>query len=119
MSDEEVHVTGNLSIQASTGTLLAVLSPIQGVNCESLLHSNTEVIPLSLGNSPVSGHDEYGCHVRLQCAVEEGETLNVQHVHFVHKQHSRDYLGFSLLPPLSHLGVDLFPNLTLNLTCVT
>ena len=110
----------NLSTEASTGTLLAVLSLIQGVNCDSLYtYSNTEVIPLSLGNSPVGGHDEYGCHVRLQCAVEEGEALNVQHVHFIHKQHARDNLGLPLLPPLSHLGVDLFSNLALNLTCVT
>ena len=119
VSDEEVHVTVEPLYRGLYWDPAGYPVPDSGSELRQPIYSNTEVIPLSLGNSPVGGHDEYGCHVRLQCAVEEGEALNVQHVHFVHKQHARDNLGLPLLPPLSHLGVDLFSNLALNLTCVT
>jgi len=50
------------------------------------------------GDAPVGGHDENGGHVALQGAVEEGETLNVQHVHLIHKQHleARHSVSFKL-----------------------
>ena len=41
----------------------------------------------SLGDSPVGGHDEYGGHVTLQGSVQEGEALDVQHVHLINEQH--------------------------------
>lgn len=59
------------------------------------------------GDAAVGGHDEDRCHVTLQGPVEEGEALDVQHVDLVDKQHARDDLRLALLPPLSHLGVDL------------
>ena len=40
-----------------------------------------------LGDSPVGGHDQHRGHVGLQCTVQEREALNVQHVHFINKQH--------------------------------
>ena len=39
------------------------------------------------GDTPVCGHDKDGCHVILQGTVQEGEALDVQHVHLVNEQH--------------------------------
>lgn len=90
----------------------------------------------SPGNASIGGHDEDRGHVTLQGPVEEGETLNIQHVDLVDEQHlepvghrsrsgwrlwtqarpahlspvthPRDDLRLALLSPLSHLGIDLF-----------
>lgn len=92
-------------------------------------------------DASVGGHDDDGSHVTLQGSVKEGEALNVQHVHLVYEQHlqthpkhdddvtlavgshtaayPRNNLGLPLLPPLCHLCIDLLPNLSLDLPCIT
>lgn len=40
-----------------------------------------------LGDPSVGGHDEDGGHVTLQSTIKERETLNIQHVYLVNKQH--------------------------------
>mmetsp|Transcript_76154 Transcript_76154/g.123054 ORF Transcript_76154/g.123054 Transcript_76154/m.123054 type:complete len:253 (+) Transcript_76154:116-874(+) len=58
-------------------------------------------------DSTVCGHDDNWRGVGLQCPVQEGEALDVQHVHLVNEEHARYDVGLALLPPLCHLGIDL------------
>ena len=60
---------------------------------------------------PVSCHDDHRRHVVFQGAVEEGETLDVEHVDFVNKEDARSYLSLALFPPFRNLRVDLVSNL--------
>ena len=39
------------------------------------------------GNASISSHYQYGSHVTLQGSVDEGKTLNIQHVNLVNEQH--------------------------------
>ena len=39
------------------------------------------------GDASVSSHNQYGGHVTLQGSVDEGETLNIQHVNLINEQY--------------------------------
>ncbi|RUS91304.1 hypothetical protein EGW08_000918, partial [Elysia chlorotica] len=69
-------------------------------------------------DSPVGGHDKDRSHVGFQRSVQEGEALDVQHVHFQGLTHPWDYLGLALLAPLGDLGVDLLAHFRLDLASV-
>ena len=66
----------------------------------------------------VGGHNNNRSQIILQSPVEEGETLNVQHVDLVNEQHTRSDLRLTLLPPLRDFGVDLVPHFRLDLSRV-
>ena len=86
------------------------------------------ISPPDLSDAPVSGHHHDGRHVVLQGAVQEGETLDVQHVDLredsvrntrtfsttdlVDEENPGGDLRLALLPPLGHLRVDLVPDLS-------
>jgi hypothetical protein len=65
----------------------------------------------NVGDAPVGGEDDHGRGLALERAVEEGEALHVEHVHFVDEQHAGHDFRLALLPPLRHLLVDLLPHL--------
>ena len=67
----------------------------------------------------VGGHNNNRSQIILQSPVEEGETLDVQHVDLVNEQHPGGNLRLPLLPPLRDLGVDLVPHLGLDLSRVS
>ena len=75
-----------------------------------------------LGDSSIGSHDQHRSHVSLQGAVQEGETLNIQHMYFVYEEHARHNLRFTLLSPFSYFSVDLLAHLWLDfsrITCIT
>lgn len=71
--------------------------------------------PANVGYATVGGDDEDWGHLILKGTVEEGEALNVKHVHLINEEHTWYYLSLPLLPPfpnfcvylLSHLCTDL------------
>lgn len=102
----------------------------------------------SPGDTTVGGHDQNRCHVALQGPVEEGEALDVQHMHLVNEQHlgtqesgaksgpasprshphpratqalgthAGDDLRLALLTPFGHLGINLLADFRFDLTGV-
>ena len=52
----------------------------------------------------VSGHHDHGGKIILQSSVEEGETLNIQHVDLINEENTWSDLGLALLSPLGHLN---------------
>lgn len=64
--------------------------------------------------SPVGRKDDDGGDAALQRSVEICEAFGVQHVHFVHKQHSRYQLGYTLVNVAVHHLVDLSTKLICN-----
>lgn len=64
--------------------------------------------------SSVGGEDHDGSNGALQCSVEVREALDVQHVHLVHKQHTGDELGHTLVYVTVHHLVDLGAQLVCN-----
>merc|ERR1711939_666767 len=67
-------------------------------------------------HATVSGEDDDGSEGGLQSAVEECETLDVQHVYLIHKQHTRDQLCNTLINVLVHHFVDFCPQLFCDLS---
>ena len=51
--------------------------------------------------------------------IEEGEALDVQHVHLVNEEHATDHICFALLTPLSHTLINLLTDLRLDLALTT
>lgn len=57
-----------------------------------------------LTNASVGGEDDNGREAALQCSVEVGEALDVQHVHLINEQHTRHQLRHALVDvPVHHL----------------
>ena len=71
----------------------------------------------NLRDSFVGRHDDDGSHITFKGTIQEGETLNVQHVYFVDEQNSWNYFCFPLFSPLGDFRVDLFTYFTLDFTC--
>lgn len=72
-----------------------------------------------LSDASVSRHDHHGSLVTFQCSIQEGETLDVEHVHFVDEQHPGHDLCSPLFSPLSHFLIYLFSHLWLDLPYVS
>ena len=72
-----------------------------------------------LSDATVSRHHYHRGQVILQGPVEEGEALDVEHVNLVKEEDAWSDLRLALLPPLGDLGVDLVPDLGLDLAGVT
>lgn len=64
--------------------------------------------------SPVGGKHDDGGDAALQRSMEICEAFSVQHVHFVHKQHSGYQLGYALVNIAVHHLVDLSTKLICN-----
>mmetsp|Transcript_4687 Transcript_4687/g.11992 ORF Transcript_4687/g.11992 Transcript_4687/m.11992 type:complete len:213 (+) Transcript_4687:1938-2576(+) len=64
-------------------------------------------------------NDQDRCELALERAVEPRKALDVQHVHLVNKQYSRDNGRLAFLTPLGHLAVDLLAHLGLDLSSIT
>ena len=50
----------------------------------------------NLGDPTVGGDDKHGGHLVLQRPIQEGEALDVQHVHLVDEQHARHNVCLAL-----------------------
>ncbi len=74
--------------------------------------------PSDPGVAPVARHDDDGCQLVLERAVDVREAFDVQHVDLVDEQHARDNLGFALLFPLADFRVDLIPDFAADLARV-
>ena len=61
--------------------------------------------------STIGGEDNDGRDGGLECAVQVGEALNVEHMNLVDEEHARHELGDALVNVLVHNFVDLFPQL--------
>ena len=69
-------------------------------------------------DASIGRHDDDRRELRLERAVEEGKALNVEHVRLVDHQDAGDDVGFAFLLPVGDLGVDLVPQLGLDLASV-
>jgi len=58
-------------------------------------------------DSSISCNDKDMGHLILQCMVEEGETLNVEHVYFINEESTRDDFSLPFLTPPCHLCINL------------
>lgn len=70
-------------------------------------------------DSSVGGDNQYRRHVILQCTIQKGEALDVEHVNFVDEEDARYDFCFAFFPPLRYLCVDLFPNFCTDFTGIT
>ena len=56
----------------------------------------------------VGGEDDDGSDGGLECSVQVGEALDIQHVHLVQEQDARHQLSNALVDVLIHHFVNLF-----------
>ena len=66
----------------------------------------------------ITGHYDDGRELVFESAVDEAETLGVEHVDFVDEEDARDYFGFAFFAPFGDFGVDLLADFGADLACV-
>jgi hypothetical protein len=66
----------------------------------------------------VASHNDNRRKLAFQSPIQEGEALDIQHVHFVDEEDTRYNIGFSFFSPICYLAVDLVTQFRLNLASI-
>lgn len=74
--------------------------------------------PSNSRHAPIRRHNHQRRQIALQSPIQERETLNVQHVNLIDKEHARDDLRFAFLAPFGDFGVDLGTKFGFDFACV-
>lgn len=71
-----------------------------------------------LRDASVSGKNNNRRGIAFQRSVQKRETLDVQHMHFVDEEHTRNDVGFAFLAPVGDFLINLISNFLFDLSGV-
>lgn len=73
----------------------------------------------NVGDSSIGGKNNNGGCVIFKGPVEEGETLDIQHMDLINKEDTGDDIGLALFAPVGHFFVNLISYFLFDFTSVS